>query len=190
MKQHHKHALHDIRLHFKAMGIYELLSRDKTLVPNPQSKDIRLDPYVFEPSEVKYNLTVHHTDTVSVIVASDLRPIAVDIHSIRKLTEDLTRLEERLVQRLRNIAQLDGVPYNVRIPRHVEWIIKMWHFGADGSVEYNGEAFHMTFDDGMNGLERVYVKDMKNGKHILRYELQEYPDKNFEDALEEKLTVD
>ena len=33
----------------------------------------------------------------------------------------------------------------IKLPDYVEWVATMWHFGADGSVEYKGERFCVTW---------------------------------------------
>jgi hypothetical protein len=49
----------------------------------------------------------------------------------------------------------------------------MWHFGSD-SVEYAGERFECTWQDGENALIRNYTKDHRDGKGIrIRRERQE-----------------
>jgi hypothetical protein len=74
------------------------------------------------------------------------------------------------------------------IPDHDSWIVTMWHFGSD-SVEYAGERFECTWQDGENALVRNYTKDLKDGKGTrIRRERQEYPDKRFEEAIQEKLS--
>ena len=43
-------------------------------------------------------LTIHHTDTVSVIVVCSLNPVAVDLKGLVRLSNALTRVEERLLR--------------------------------------------------------------------------------------------
>ncbi|MGN6633390.1 MAG: hypothetical protein ACTHKP_14325 [Nitrososphaeraceae archaeon] len=63
----------------------------------------------------------------------------------------------------------------------------MWHFGTDSLNEYAGEKFEMTWEDGEHALLRVYSKD---GNEIrIRKECQEYPNKRFDVAIEEKLNA-
>ena len=46
----------------------------------------------------------------------------------------------------------------------MDWIVKMWYFGVDSIDEYTGKEFHVTFEDGMSDLFRIYTKRMENNK--------------------------
>jgi hypothetical protein len=63
----------------------------------------------------------------------------------------------------------------------------MWHFSADGLVEYTGDKFTMTWEIGQNALVRAYTKKMKDKRIRIRLELQEYPNKSLQNIVEEKL---
>jgi hypothetical protein len=43
-------------------------------------------------------MTIHHTDTVSVIVGCSLNPFAADLKGLVRLSNALTRVEERLLR--------------------------------------------------------------------------------------------
>ena len=62
----------------------------------------------------------------------------------------------------------------------------MWHFGSDSPIEYTDEKFEVAWEDGQNALLRIYTKDL-NGVTRVRRERQEYPNKRFDDAINEKL---
>jgi hypothetical protein len=62
----------------------------------------------------------------------------------------------------------------------------MWLFGSDSSSEYTGEKFEVAWEDGENSLMRIYTKDLNEGIRIRR-ERQEYPNKRFDEAIDEKL---
>jgi hypothetical protein len=92
-----KHALHDIRFRFKVDNIWTVISTNHPeLKPNEVSKDISLDPLPTHDLTIK--TTIHHTDTVSVIVACSLIPVAVDLKGLVRLSNALTRVEERLLR--------------------------------------------------------------------------------------------
>jgi hypothetical protein len=66
----------------------------------------------------------------------------------------------------------------------------MWHFGKDSPIEYTSKEFEVTWEDGEDTLMRVYTKDLKDGKGIrIRTERQEYPNKRFDVAIEDKLNA-
>lgn len=69
----------------------------------------------------------------------------------------------------------------------MEWIVTMWHFGADASVEYTGERFSATWEIAQNAIIRVYSKTMKHLKTRIRLERQEYPKTALALALQQKI---
>ena len=182
-----KHALHDIRFRFKVDSIWTVITTNHPeLRPNDVSKDINLDP--LETQGLTVRITVHHTDTVSVIVGCSLHPVAVDVKGLIRLSNALTRVKERLLRYIECRPLSLSSSSSSSIPDHDSWIVTMWHFGSD-SVEYAGERFECTWQDGENALVRNYTKDLKDGKGTrIRRERQEYPDKRFEEAIQEKLS--
>jgi len=182
-----RNALHDIRLRFSVKGIWSILSAASTFRTDLYSKDIRLQPYKI--GDLNLRVTIHKTDTVTVIVGCSYNPIAVDISGIIRLSNALTRVEERLTRLL--TAEGGGENNLISIPEYHCWDVNMWHFGADCSKEYVGEKFCVTWEVGEHALIRAYTKETNAGgnknKKIVRLERQEYPNKTFEEAIEEKL---
>jgi hypothetical protein len=182
-----RHSVHDIRLKFKAEGIWSTIRlTHPELIPNEVSKDISLLPIRMYDIEAK--TVVHHSDTVSVIVACSMKPVVVDHEGLIRLSNLLTSVEERL------LAFVTGCPHTtsslpqIYIPNHNSWIVTMWHFGTDSLSEYTGEKFEMTWEDGEHALLRIYSKDMKEGNGIrIRKERQEYPGVRLDAAIHEKL---
>ncbi len=183
-----KNSLHDIRLYFKAKGIWPILSSNPDFNLNPRNKDVRLSGINIDDLFIR--VTVHHTDTVSVIVACSYAPIAIDIPGIIRLSSSLTRVEERLaryIEESRVLFRSNGSP--VSIPNHLKWMVKMWHFGADELMEYARERFEITYADAEGILTRIYSKQMKDGKVRRRLERQEYPNQELSSAIENKLNA-
>ena len=179
------HSVHDIRLRFIAEGIWSTIRRTHPeLTPNEVSKDISLLPIRMYNMEAK--TVVHHSDTVSVIVACSMKPVVVDHEGLIRLSNILTSVEERL------LASVTGCPHTIsplpqiQIPNHNSWIVTMWHFGTDSLSEYAGERFEMTWEDGEHALLRIYTKDMKDRIRI-RKERQEYPGVRLDAAIHGKL---
>ena len=122
-----KHALHDIRFRFKVDNIWTIIATNHPeLKPNDVSKDISLDPIVTHDLTIK--TTIHHTDTVSVMVACSLNPVAVDIKGLVRLSNALTRVEERLLRYIE--CAPPSLSLSSSIPDHESWIVTMWHFGS------------------------------------------------------------
>ncbi|MGH9983580.1 MAG: hypothetical protein ACRD8W_06445 [Nitrososphaeraceae archaeon] len=185
-----KNSVHDIRLNFRVPDIYHVivfqttqsLCNDYTVTP--VSKDISLSLWQIENLNVK--VVIHKTDTVSIIVGCSYSPVAVDVTGIIRLTNALAVVRERLSslvsqQCIRNSSNI------TRIPDYMGWIVSMWHFGADASVEYTGERFSATWGIAQDAIIRVYTKTMKDHKTRIRLEKQEYPRTTLALALEQKL---
>jgi hypothetical protein len=91
-----RHSVHDIRLRFKAEGIWSTIRHiHPELTPNEVSKDISLLPIRMYNMEAK--TVIHHSDTVSVIVACSMKPVVVDHEGLIRLSNILTAVEERLL---------------------------------------------------------------------------------------------
>ena len=183
------HSVHDIRLRFNTEGIWSTIHRTHLeLIPNEVSKDISLLPLRMYNMEAK--TVIHHSDTVSVIVACSMKPAVVDHEGLIRLSNILTSVEERLSALVTGCAHTNPHLREILIPNHNSWIVTMWHFGTDSLCEYAGEKFEMTWEDGEHALLRIYSKDMKDGNGIrIRKERQEYPNKRLDAAIEEKLNA-
>jgi hypothetical protein len=180
-----RHSVHDIRLRFKTEGIWSTIRRTHPeLTPNGVSKDISLLPIQAYDMEAK--TLVHHSDTVSVIVACSMKPVVVDHEGLIRLSNILTSVEEKLLVLVTGCAHTMPPLPQIHIPNHNSWIVTMWHFGTDSLSEYTGEKFEMTWEDGEHALLRIYSKDMKDGIKI-RKERQEYPGIRLDAAIQEKL---
>ncbi len=66
---------------------------------------------------------------------------------------------------------------------------ELWHFGIDTLDAYGKNGFHVTFEEGISDVYRVYTK-RKGSKDIVRLEHQEYPNQAFADAAVRKLFPD
>jgi hypothetical protein len=132
-------------------------------------------------------ITIHHSDTVSIAIGCSFRPIALDIPDLLQLIEALTRVEVHLTNAVKESVAHDLNAPRVSIPRFTSWIVKMWHFGVDSLDEYDKEEFHVTFEEGISDLFRIYTKRMKNKRVIVRAERQEYPNEDIMLALVKKL---
>ena len=184
-----KDSVHDIRLKFHVPNIYnailsyaannEIYDHDI----NPTSKDISLPLWQIENLDVR--AVIHKTDTVSVIVGCSYSPIAVDVVGIIRLTNALAIVRERLS----TLVSQDSAKSSTvnKIPDYMEWIVTMWHFGADASVEYTGERFSATWGVAQDALIRIYSKTMNDHKARIRLERQEYPRTTLALALEQKI---
>jgi hypothetical protein len=130
---------------------------------------------------------VHRTDTVTVSIACSFAPIATDTDGLIRLSNALTRVEERLSRKVDECGQnLEGGYESIPIPEHSTWIVTLWHFGID-SQNYKEENSCITWQQGQNVLSRIYNKNTRRGK-IKRREIQERPQKRYADAIKAKMS--
>jgi hypothetical protein len=177
-----QNSLHDIRISFKIEKIWSILSTNSTFNVNSRNKDIRLPGINIQGLFI--GTTVHRTDTISVYVACSYKPIVVDIAGVIRLSNALTRVEERLSRYIDEV----GVGKS-SIPEHMTWLLTMWHFGADAKAVYEGERFHITYAEAEGILTRIYSKRFKDGKMRIRLERQENPNMGLAKAIEKKLNA-
>src|SRR3989442_10487418 len=104
------------------------------------SKDIRLISQEINGLDIK--VTIHHTDTVSVIIGCSCEPVVIDLAGVSRLSNALTQIQERLAKVL---EEYGGANSGLDIPNHMTWIVTMWHFGADASILYKGKMFHVSW---------------------------------------------
>lgn len=184
-----RNALHDIRLRLRVDGIWNIFSiRSKNYERfNPISKDILFK--IFRIDGLTIRITIHRTDTISVIIGCSSSPIAVDASGILRLTNALRTVREGLLNAIIESGQALQNSKLV-IPCVMDWIVTMWHFGADALITYKGEKFSASWEVGQNALLAVYSKEWKRkGKrpeNRIRIELQELPKKSLLEALEDK----
>jgi hypothetical protein len=179
-----KRALHDIHLKFQVPDIWRILALSEKYIPNPVSKDISL-PYIITNNHLKIHTIVHRTDTVTVSVACSFAPVATNTNGLIKLSNALTRVEERtsrIVDECGNMLQ--GGYESIPIPEHGRWIVTLWHFGTDSQnyKELVEDKYCVTWQVGQNVLGRIY-----NKKHRRRSEIQERANKPYADAIRDKI---
>jgi hypothetical protein len=184
-----RNALHDIRLRFRVDGIWNILSMYSENYQrfNPISKDLLFK--IFRIDQLIIRVTIHRTDTISIIIGCTFAPVAVDTDGILRLTNALQTVRESLNKVIINTGQeLQNSKFAV--PCVMSWIVTMWHFGADASIAYKGEKFFASWEVGQKALLAVYSKEWKRkGKHAekrIRIELQESPKASLLEALDDK----
>ncbi len=149
----------------------------------PESKDISVIKE--EINQLKIRVTVHHSDTVGVVIGCAYCPVAVDVSGVTRLSSALTQIRNRL-QRL--IEDCNAIS-DITIPYPMTWTVTMWHFGADSSILYKGKSFHVSWKVAENALIAFYSKVWKDGKCRIRGERQEHPQKSLSEAFDDKLNL-
>jgi hypothetical protein len=180
-----KQGLHNMRLRFSIADIYNTVLVLHKFPINEVSKDIEI-PY-WNKDNALVQMRIHKTDTISVVIGCTLEPIPLDYNGIIRLLTILAR-SEGLLQGLTIDKSI-----SISIPHYPNWIITMWHFNQDGLKEYTGEKFSITVEKAHHTIERIYSKCFGNGKNKTRirprYEIQEYPNKTVNEAINDKLRV-
>jgi hypothetical protein len=182
-----KKSIHDIHLKFLVPDIWKIISQNKKYTINPISNDIKLEPLISD--NLKIRATIHHTDTVSVVVGCSQDPIVVEeVQGIIRISNSLTRIEERISRVVDECGErLEGGYERIPIPSNERWIVTMWHFGRDSMQEYAGIGFSLTWGYGREALLRIYTKKMKSGKSKVRIESQENPNNELTKAVKLRL---
>ena len=187
-----KNSIHDIHLKFACKDIWSLFSSDPTFKLNSFSKDIKLGRWKFD-NDISVIVTIHRTNTVTVVIGCSYQPFPLDIPGIIDLSNMLTRIEEKIIRIIHdNLNDIVFTDASVRqdivvIPSYKDWIITMWHFGSDSFVEYSGEKFSMKWKTAEKIMMQAYTKVFKNNKCRIRIERHEIPNKRFFEAIEDKL---
>lgn len=157
-----KRSIHDIHLKFSVPDIWTVITESGLYKSQPYSLDFRFRPMIFQ--SIKVQISVHRMDTVSVVYACTNNPIANDFNDIVRLSNALTRTEERLSRIVDEcgLALVSGYE-QLPIPDHDRWTITMCHFGIDSYVEYTGKSFCLCWKDAQNAFLRLYSKPSGKG---------------------------
>ena len=187
-----KNSIHDIHLKFESKNIWSLFSSNPTFKLNSFSKDIRLGKWKINDNDIYALVTIHRTNTVSIVISCSFHPFPLDISGIIDLSNVLTRIEERISKMIHD--SLNEIIFSnvmerpeIIIPSYKDWIVTMWHFGADSLVEFSGEKFSMKWKIAEKIMIQAYSKVFKNKKSRIRLERHESPNKRFFEAIEEKI---
>jgi hypothetical protein len=186
-----RRALHDIHYKFHVSYIWKTLGYGYEIDASNQA--IILPP--IDTNDLKLNITVYPTDTVTVIIGCSNNPVALTTEDIICLSTGLTRVEERLGRWVDECGSSFADNYEtIHIPDHNTWIVTLWHFGVDSYSykEYAEEKYCCTGQEAQNVLIRAYSKcfQTKNRNKVQgnRKEIQERPYKPHANAIKEKMT--
>jgi hypothetical protein len=190
-----KTSLHDIQLSFQSRGLWDFLASIEYYKQriNPDNRGISFGYYQIE-RYLAIHVNVQNTDTVNVIVKCSTNPIMLDVDGVMRLTEALTRIEERLSAVLNEsnnkTFNAEYNPSEIKISNKDDWIITLWHLHRDSYEEYSGEKFQCSWKHAKNLFIRIYSKELKLNKNIVRLEIQENPDILFKNLLVEFIRND
>ena len=190
-----KSSLHDIQLSFQSRGLWDFLASIEYYKQriNPDNRGISFGYYQIE-RYLAIQVNVQNTDTVNVIVKCSSNPIMLDFDGVMRLTEALTRIEERLSAVVNDpnnkTFNAEYNPSEIKIPNKDDWIITLWHLSRDSYEEYSGEKFQCCWKMAKNLFIRIYSKELKLNRNIVRLEIQENPGILFKNLLVEFIRND
>ena len=181
-----KTNVHDLHFIFKSVGLWKYLVTIDYFKKRMNSKKTISFGYFKIEKYLVINVRVQHTDTVNITVRCTTNPIKSDPNGIMRLTEALTRVEERLTAIVNDpnnkTFNAEYNPSKIKIPNKDDWKIVLWHLNRVSLTEYSEEKFHCTWKVAKNLFIRVYSKELKL-KTIARIEIQENPDIIFKNLL-------
>jgi len=189
-----KNSIHNIRLRFKVkdLDVWKKLSINSSFKINSISKDIKLASWQIE-KDVLVGVTLHRTNTVSIYIGCSFKPFPLDFQGVIDLSKILTRIEERITRLIQDNLYTNDL-YKKEYKNleylnfsHKEWIVTMWHIGADSKVEYSGEKFAIKWDLAEKTFVQIYSKEFRDNKVKIRLERLEVPNKKLLDAIEQKI---
>ena len=188
-----KTSLHDIQLSFNSEGLWKYLSATDYYRKRTNSKKAIAFGYYPIERYLSIQVMVQHTDTVNVIVGCSNNPIIGD-YGIMRLSDALTRIEERLEAVVNDsnnkTFNAEYNPSEIKIPNKDDCIITLWHLSRDSYEEYSGEKFQCSWRIAKNLFIRIYSKELKLNRNIIRLEIQENPDILFKNLLVEFIRND
>jgi hypothetical protein len=176
-------GLHNLHLKFRCDGLWHLLCNDKKYVPVNRSEDILL--VKLRSNNLIISATVHHTDTVTIVVKCSRNQIILDMNGIVRLDDALSSLEAQI--HLTIDQSMNGGSFNYFITPYTEWIVTLWHFAIDCSAYYSGERFFCSWKLSKTILIAIYSKWWPDDKYRIRIERQECPKITLVNALDKKL---
>ena len=176
-----KRSIHDIHLTFIAQGLWDFLTKIEYYKNRMDSQNKSIAFGYFDIEKLNVKIRIQKTDTVTVIVSCSSNPIMLDASGVMRLTEVLTRVDERLAAILNDFRNKtynkEYNPSEIKIPNKDEWKIVLWHLGRDSITQYSGKMFECNWGAAKNLFIRIYSKELKTtGKRIARMEIQENPD--------------
>lgn len=149
-------TVHDLKLKFSSDFHSHLIKNGASA--HPKNGSIKLSIPYFDKN-VKIKLLVY-PETVQIDIGCTYKPIIYDVSGVLELSSLLGRISQHI----------DYMANGAVYPSTNQWIITHYHFGKDGTEEYNGQLFHHTIEELGCGLIRLYSKQMPSGKTTLRVE--------------------
>ncbi len=160
--------IHDIKLKIYVKIYQEMIAKGVT--PNEFNGGVKVNiPTTNSNFVIKVMI---YPKIIQIDVGCSFKPLVYDIPSLNYLQEILKEVSIFLT----NIS-------GVLLPPVGDWIITHWHLNKDGSMELNGEKFHLTVNSAATGFIRFYAKEMQDARVIPRLEKIDSPQISLSEAM-------
>jgi len=165
--------IHDIKLKINSEIHQTLVSKGATV--NESNHGIKVN---VSTSNSNFVIKVMvYPKLIQVDVGCSFKPLVYDIPSLNYLQEILKEVSIFL-------TDISGV----LLPPVGDWIITHYHLNKDGSMELNGQKFHLTVNSAATGFIRLYSKEMQDGRVISRLERVDTPQKSISEVMIETIS--
>lgn len=145
--------MHDIRLLTNCAGSWQRLI-DNGHIPNAISKDIVLPQLNF--TDFRYAVvTVHHTDSISIMLACSYSPLV-------RTMSDMLALFGYAGEIKSHIENLIGL----KMPSPTEWIHTQSHINRDAEGSFSDKEFEYTFQMYGDAAFRIYNKQFGRERKV------------------------
>jgi hypothetical protein len=184
MKAEELCRVHDVRLTFPTVDLYNILLSTGNYKPELGSKDIFFGS--FEWSKFRsVQVYLHCSGTVSFVLDCGNCPIEASTSGFVSMAGFLGGIRNQLLNACRII---DGKITEESVPLVDVWKVVMWHYGKDSAQEFSGEGFNITFKMWCGELARIYVHEQDHSRKI-RFEVTETPKKPLQEVIANKLKL-
>ena len=150
-------SIHDIKI--KIDVDLQSSLKDLGYEKNPNNKGIILQFPKLEKNLILKGIVYPHC--VQIDIGCSFRPFVYDLAGILNLAALLGQI--RLYLRIISNHKSEITPIS-------SWILTHFHFGKDGTLEWSGKSFNITFEEAFHGMVRFYSKKYPNGETRPRFE--------------------
>lgn len=150
-------AIHDIKIKIES-------DLHKYLIEGGQVRNEKNKGIKFQIPTNNKNITANalvYPNTIQIDIGCSMSAFAEDDKGKKQFASLLNLIWQKLCQYSDHLAK-------VQEPQ--DWLLTHYHYGRDGSMEYNGEKFHITTRDAIGDFVRAYSKTMLDGGTIVRIE--------------------
>ena len=165
--------IHDMKLSANS-NLHDTLKLSN-LTPNKNNKGYKIGYNLAQDTFAKIMV---YPKKIQLDIACSNKPLAYDISGIIRLSHLLGIL----------CGVLRRYSPHVLISPLDEWDVLHYHIGKDGSSEFSGEPFHMTFNEFSTDMVRLYVKKFPDGKRV-RLEKIATPKISLQEEIEKVLNI-